>query len=172
MSSLVPRFDAERARAASMRMRYVEIRNALAQLQVKATSEDGTVAVEMGAGGAVRAVTLTEQAMQKSPEALSRLLLETINSAMQQIADKTNEVVSPFVSNSGLDLQAITSGRVPANPHQRPQNPFAEEIERASAIPKRPMGDYARRQQAPENPASKAEPVDADRRRFETGEEV
>ena len=148
MSTLVPRFDAERARAASMRMRYVEIRDALAKLQVLAQSEDGTVTVEMGAGGAVRAVTLSEQAMQKTPEALSRLLLETINSATQQIADKTNEVVSPFVSNAGLDLQSITSGRMTAAPQQRPQNPFAEEIELASAIPKRPMGDYARRQPA------------------------
>ncbi|SOD72407.1 DNA-binding protein YbaB [Jatrophihabitans sp. GAS493] len=157
MSSLVPRFDAERARAASMRMRYVEIRSALAKLQVKAASEDGTVTVEMGAGGAVRAVTLTQQAMQKTPEALSRLLLETINAATQQVAEKTNEVVSPFVSNAGLDLQAITSGRISTAPQQRPQNPFAEEIERASAIPKRPMGDYARNQQ-PRNPQPRDQP--------------
>ncbi len=144
MSSLVPRFDAERARAASMRTRYREIRGALEELHVRAESNDRSVSVEMGAGGVVLAINLSDQALRRSPQALAQLLLETINSGMRQVADLTNEVVSPYVSGSNLNVQAITSGRLPAIADEQPKSAHALEIEQASAIPKRPLGSRPR----------------------------
>lgn len=131
-----------------MRTRYKEIRSALEQVRVTARTDDRAIAVEMGPGGAVLGIELTDQAMQKSPQALAQALVETINSGMRQIADITNEVVAPFVSSANLDLQAITSGRLPGLAQERTTNPHAHEIEVASAIPKAPLGAYARGVQA------------------------
>lgn len=143
MSTPPPRFDAERARAASARVRYTEIREALEEVNVRAESRDGTFSVDMGVGGAIVAVNLTDAAMAKTPEALSRALLETINTGMRQIAARTNEIVAPYLSGADLDLAAITSGRLPAIAQPPAKSALAREIEAASAIPKRPLGRFA-----------------------------
>lgn len=143
MTSHRPRFDAERAKAAAQRLRYNEIRSALEEVRVQVQAADRSFSVEMGVGGAVTAVRLTDAAMGKTPETLSRELLETLNEGMRQIAARTNEVVRPFLSSSDLDLAAITSGRLPQAVEPPPKPDWMREIEDASRIPKRPLGRFA-----------------------------
>lgn len=143
MTSHRPRFDAERAKAAAQRLRYNEIRSALEEVRVQVQAADRSFSVEMGVGGAVTAVRLTEAAMSKAPETLSRELVETLNEGMRQIAARTNEVVRPFLSSSDLDLAAITSGRLPHAVEPPPKPDWMREIEDASRIPKRPLGRFA-----------------------------
>lgn len=143
MTSQRPRFDAERAKAAAQRLRYNEIRTALEEVRVQVQAPDRSFSVEMGVGGAVTAVHLTDAAMSKPPETLSRELLQTLNEGMRQIAARTNEVVRPFLSSSDLDLAAITSGRLPQAVEPPPKPDWMREIEDASRIPKKPLGRFA-----------------------------
>ncbi len=117
-------------------------------MRVRAESRDRSFSIEMGVGGAILGVNLSERAMERSPQALSAALVETINDGMRQIAEITNEVVAPYLSGADLDLAAITSGRLPKPTGERSMNEFADEIEAASKIPKRPMGSYARNRPA------------------------
>lgn len=143
MTSNRPRFDAERAKAAAQRLRYNEIRAALEEVSVHVQAADRSFSIEMAVGGAVTAVHLTDAAMVKAPQALSRELVETLNEGMRQIAARTNEVVSPLVSSADLDLAAITAGRLPKVAEPPPKADWVREIEEASRIPKRPLGRYA-----------------------------
>ena len=144
VTSSRPRFDAERAKAAAQRLRYNEIRAALEEVTVQVQAVDRSFSVEMAVGGAVTAVHLTEAAMDKTPQTLSRELVATLNEGMRQIAARTNEVVAPFLSSADLDLAAITSGRLPKAAEPPPKADWIREIEDASRIPKRPLGRYAR----------------------------
>jgi len=143
VTSQRPRFDAERAKAAAQRLRYNEIRAALEEVRVQVHAADRSFSVEMGVGGAVTAVRLTDAAMNKTPEALSRELVATLNDGMREIAARTNEVVRPFLSSSDLDLAAITAGRLPQTAEPPPKPDWMREIEDASRIPKRPLGRFA-----------------------------
>jgi len=140
-----PRFDAERAKAAAQRLRYNEIRAALEEVRVHVESADRSFTVEMAVGGAVTAVHLSDDAMAKEPATLSRELVETLNEGMRRIAARTNAVVAPFLSGADLDLAAITSGRLPKTAEPPPKADWVREIEEASRIPKRPLGQHARR---------------------------
>lgn len=144
VTSSRPRFDAERAKAAAQRLRYNEIRNALEEVRVQVQAVDRSFSVEMAVGGAVTAFHLTGAAMDKTPETLSRELLDTLNQGLRQIAARTNEVVAPFLSSADLDLAAITSGRLPKAAEPPPKADWMREIEEASRVPKRPLGRYAR----------------------------
>ena len=143
MTSHRPRFDAERAKAAAARLRYNEIRSALEEVRVQVQAADRSFSVKLGVGGAVTAVHLTGAAMDKTPEALSRELVQTLNEGMRQIAARTNEVVRPFLSSSDLDLTAITAGRLPQAVEPPPKPDWMREIEDASRIPKKPLGRFA-----------------------------
>ena len=143
MTSQRPRFDAERAKAAAQRLRYNEIRAALEEVRVQVQAADRSFSVELGVGGAVTAVRLTEAAMDKTPEALSRELLATLNEGLRQVAARTNELVRPFLSSSDLDLAAITSGRLPQAVEPPPKPDWMREIEEASRIRKKPLGRFA-----------------------------
>lgn len=143
MTSHRPRFDAERAKAAAQRLRYNEIKAALEEVSVQVQAADRSFSVELGVGGAVTAVHLTGAAMDKTPEALSRELVQTLNEGMRQIAARTNEVVRPFLSSSDLDLTAITAGRLPQAVEPPPKPDWMREIEDASRIPKKPLGRFA-----------------------------
>lgn len=157
MSSPTPRFDAERAKAAAARLRYNEIRAVLEEVNVQVHAPDRSFSVDMAVGGAVLAVHLTEDAMAKTPQALSRALVEVMNEGMRQIAARTNEVVAPYLSGADLDLAAITSGRLPKAAEPPPKPDWMEEIEAASRIPKKPLGRFASR------PASQYGPEEDDR---------
>lgn len=128
-----------------MRLRYNEIRSLLEEVRVHVQAVDRSFSIEMGAGGAVLAVHLTEDAMSQAPEALSRALVATINEGMRRIAAHTNELVAPYLSGADLDVAAIMSGRLPAAAQPPPKADLAREIEEASRIPKRPLGSYAAR---------------------------
>lgn len=144
MTSARPRFDAERAKAAASRIKYNEIRDALEGVRVRAVSADRTFSIEMGPGGAVLGIDFTDDALRQTPDSLARALVATINSGMAQIAAITNEVVAPYLSSNDLDLAAITTGRLPAATRPPVKSDLDMEIEAASAIPKRPLGRYAR----------------------------
>lgn len=151
-----PRFDSERAKAAAARLRYNEIRDALQEVNIRSVAADETFSVDMGVGGAILAVNLSAAALRRGPEELSEALLETINRGMKQVATLTNELVAPYLSSADLDLNAITSGRLPSSAAPPPKPDIAAEIEAASRLPKRPLGRYGR----PAIPAIPAVPDD------------
>ena len=69
--------------------RYHQIRAALEQLRVTATSTDRSVTVEMAAGGAIVDLRLTQQAMSKTPDTLASTILEAIRLGLAQVAEQT-----------------------------------------------------------------------------------
>jgi len=129
-------FDVERASAARARIRYNEIKDELEGLRVQVESPDKSVAIELGAGGAILGIRLRDSAMEKRPRALSEELLRTINAGVQQVAEMTNELVGQFLSRPDSDLAAVTSGRLPDRLIPPEKSDLAKEIEAASAIPK------------------------------------
>jgi DNA-binding protein YbaB len=92
--------------------RYSEIRAALEQLRVTATSRDRSVTVELAAGGTIVDLRLTPQAMERTPDALAGLILEVARSGMATVAAQTAARVEPLTGRR-VDVSSIAQGRLP-----------------------------------------------------------
>jgi DNA-binding protein YbaB len=104
---------AQRERSRAQVARYHQIRAALEQLRVTATSSDRSVTVEMAAGGAIVDLRLTAQAMSKTPETLSGAILEAIRAGLAKVAEQTAARVEPLTGRR-IDVSAVTAGRLPS----------------------------------------------------------
>ncbi len=68
--------------------------------------------VELAAGGAIVDLTLTSQAMAKTPETLASTILEAIRSGLAEVAERTSAEVAPLTGRR-VDVAAIAQGRLP-----------------------------------------------------------
>jgi DNA-binding protein YbaB len=110
---IVAPLAAVRERSREQVARYHQIRAALEKLRVSASSTDNTVTVEMAAGGAIVDLTLTRQAMVKSPDTLAATILEAIRIGLAEVAERTSAEVEPLTGRR-VDVGAIAQGRLPA----------------------------------------------------------
>jgi DNA-binding protein YbaB len=104
---------AQRERSRAQVARYHQIRAALEQLRVTASSADRSVIVEMAAGGAIVDLRLTQQAMTKTPETLSTTILEAIRTGLAKVAEQTAARVEPLTGRR-IDVSAVAAGRLPS----------------------------------------------------------
>lgn len=108
-ASLVAARERSRAQVA----KYHEIRAVLEKLRVSATSTDGTVTVDLAAGGAIVDLRLTRQAMSKTPQTLAATILEAIRLGLAEVAERTTAEVEPLTGRR-VDVAAIAQGRLPS----------------------------------------------------------
>jgi DNA-binding protein YbaB len=104
---------AQRERSRAQVSQYHQIRAALEQLRVSASSADRSVTVEMAAGGAIVDLRLTQQAMSKTPDTLASTILEAIRLGLTQVAEQTAAKVEPLTGRR-VDVSAIAQGRLPS----------------------------------------------------------
>jgi DNA-binding protein YbaB len=104
---------AARERSRAQVAKYHEIRAALEKLRVTASSIDRSVTVELAAGGAIVDLTLTAQAMRKTPQTLAGAILEAIRVGLAEVAERTTAEVEPLTGRR-VDVAAIAQGRLPA----------------------------------------------------------
>jgi DNA-binding protein YbaB len=104
---------AQRERSRAQVAQYHQIRAALEQLRVSASSSDRSVTVEMAAGGAIVDLRLTQQAMSKTPDTLASTILEAIRLGLAQVAEQTSARVEPLTGRR-VDVSAIAQGRLPS----------------------------------------------------------
>jgi DNA-binding protein YbaB len=104
---------AQRERSRAQVAQYHQIRAALEQLRVSASSSDRSVTVEMAAGGAIVDLRLTQQAMSKTPDTLASTILEAIRLGLTQVAQQTSAHVEPLTGRR-VDVSAIAQGRLPS----------------------------------------------------------
>jgi DNA-binding protein YbaB len=104
---------AQRERSRAQVAQYHQIRAALEQLRVSASSSDRSVTVEMAAGGAIVDLRLTQQAMSKTPDTLASTILEAIRLGLTQVAQQTSARVEPLTGRR-VDVSAIAQGRLPS----------------------------------------------------------
>jgi DNA-binding protein YbaB len=104
---------AQRERSRAQVAQYHQIRAALEQLRVSASSSDRSVTVEMAAGGAIVDLRLTQQAMSKTPDTLASTILEAIRLGLAQVAEQTSARVEPLTGRR-IDVSAIAQGRLPS----------------------------------------------------------
>ena len=126
---------AVRERSRAQVAQYHLIRAALEKLRVRASSTDRSVTVELAAGGAIVDLTLTSQAMTKTPETLASTILEAIRSGLAEVAERTSAEVAPLTGRR-VDVGAIAQGRLPEL--SRPPEEPASEAESASSAPGAP----------------------------------
>lgn len=89
--------------AAQIRTMHAELND----LTVTATSGDGMVTVTMGHRGQVRSLKLNPRVYQKlSPSELSAAILAQINTATAQVAERSKELMAPFVPE-GLPYEEV-----------------------------------------------------------------
>lgn len=104
---------AARERSRAQVAQYHQIRAALEKLRVRASSTDRSVTVELAAGGAIVDLTLTSQAMAKTPATLASTILEAIRSGLAEVAERTSAEVAPLTGRR-IDVGTIAQGRLPA----------------------------------------------------------
>jgi len=79
----------------------------LAELTATAESRDGLVRVTVGPRGQVRDIELDPRVYRKlSPSQLARAIMEQIGGATEQVADRTKELMAPFMPQ-GLPLEEM-----------------------------------------------------------------
>lgn len=99
--------------------RYERLREELSGLSVTVTSEDRTITVRAGAGGAVQDISLTQQALRHGPERLGQLILRTIHDANARAAQELSAMVQD-TAPPGFDLAGLMSGELPEIPPADP----------------------------------------------------
>lgn len=116
-----------------------EMRNELTELEATAMSPDRSVIVTAGPGGSVKDIKLTEAALNQHPEALSGLLMSTLQQAVAESARKqagivdqhmggqlnvTDQVLQTQAEAMGTTVEELRSKMADTAP---PQQPVEEE---------------------------------------------
>ncbi|MFF4196776.1 YbaB/EbfC family nucleoid-associated protein [Nonomuraea sp. NPDC001831] len=79
----------------------------LSELAATAESRDGLVSVTVGPRGQVQDITLDPRVYRKlAPSQLARSIMEQIGAATAQVADRTKELMTPFMPK-GLPLEEV-----------------------------------------------------------------
>ncbi|MEW9553849.1 YbaB/EbfC family nucleoid-associated protein [Nonomuraea sp. NPDC050783] len=88
-------------------VRLREAYGKLSELTVTAESRDHMVSVTVGPRGQVQSIKLDPRVYRKlSPSQLARTIMEQIGAATAQVADRTKELMAPFVPE-GLPLEDV-----------------------------------------------------------------
>lgn len=69
------------------------LRSEIAELETRATSADGSLTVVAGPDGSIKDIQLTDKALDRQPQALSSVLLATIQEAVAEAARKQAGIV-------------------------------------------------------------------------------
>ncbi|WP_327087372.1 YbaB/EbfC family nucleoid-associated protein [Nonomuraea sp. NBC_01738] len=79
----------------------------VSELTGLAETRDGMVRVSVGPRGQVQDITLDPRVYRKlSPSQLAHAILEQIGAATEQVADRTRELMAPFMP-AGLPLEQV-----------------------------------------------------------------
>lgn len=98
-----------------------EMREKLREVSATARSKDGMVTVVVGPGGQVRDIRLGDRVYERlSTAKLSRKILELIDTAGRDVADRTRELAEPFVTEGQPLAEIVGRGAAPAAPPPRP----------------------------------------------------
>lgn len=120
---------AQQARSREQIARYEQVRAVLERLRVTGESTDGTVSVQMGAGGAIHDIKITDVGMSKTAETLAATILEAIRAGLAKVAERTAAEVEPLTGRR-VDVAAVAAGRLPSvAPAGRVDSRFAVEDE-------------------------------------------
>jgi DNA-binding protein YbaB len=103
---------AQRERSRAQVEQYHQIRAALEKLRVRVSSADRSVRVELAAGGAIVDLRISEQAMDKSPDALAGAILEAIRLGLARVAERTAAEVEPLTGRR-VEVSSVAAGRLP-----------------------------------------------------------
>ncbi|SFQ63183.1 YbaB/EbfC DNA-binding family protein [Amycolatopsis arida] len=143
-----------------------EMRSEIAELEATATSDDRSVTVVAGPGGAIKDVRFTEKALAQTPQALSSAVVFTIQQAVAEAARRQAAIVDGHfggdmhLTDQVVETQAELFGTSPEELRER----LAEERPaRRPAREEHPDDDYSQRSvltddDAPPRPAPPPSP--------------
>ncbi|WUI01066.1 YbaB/EbfC family nucleoid-associated protein [Spirillospora sp. NBC_00431] len=92
--------------------RYKDVREEIERLSVSATSQDRTVTVTVGPGGAVQNIALQAQALRLGPERLAHTLITMIQKATAEVNQEMAGLVQP-IAPPGVDVTDMVSAHLP-----------------------------------------------------------
>lgn len=95
--------------------RLREMREELREVTATARSKDGMVTVVVGPRGQVRDIRLDDRVYERlSAAKLSRKILELIDTAGRDVADRTRELAKPFAAEGTSLAEIVGGGAAPA----------------------------------------------------------
>lgn len=112
-----------------------QLKEAASAVQVSASSADGAVTVVVDNNGNLADLELTDGALRKRPDEVSREVLATLRSAQAQLAARMQEVMAPVVGEDSETLDAVMSGFRERFPAEEAEDPKAAQQEPAQEKP-------------------------------------
>lgn len=112
-----------------------QLKQAASAVQVSASSADGAVTVVVDNNGNMADLDLTDDALRKRPDEVSRQILATLRSAQTQLAARMQEVMAPVVGEDSETLDAVMSGFRERFPAEEAEDPKAAQQASAQEEP-------------------------------------
>lgn len=94
------RLDDYLARVAEIQRQAEETQERIRTMRAQASSSDGTVTVVLAPGGRVERLSLTPRAIELGHERLASVITETIRSAHNDAAARTQDALRPLIGES------------------------------------------------------------------------
>jgi DNA-binding protein YbaB len=92
--------------------KYRDVRAEIRHLTASATSQDRTVTVTVGPGGAVQRIEFQQQALRLGPERLARTLITVIRKATVDVNREMADLVQP-IAPPGVDVLDMVGAHLP-----------------------------------------------------------
>ncbi|RKS78844.1 YbaB/EbfC DNA-binding family protein [Actinomadura pelletieri DSM 43383] len=91
---------------------YRDVREKIQHLTASVASQDRTVTVTVGSGGAVQDIKLQQQALRLGPEQLARTLITVIRKATAEVNQEMAALVQP-IAPPGVDVMGMVDAHLP-----------------------------------------------------------
>lgn len=111
-----------------------QLQQAATEVRVSTASADGSVTVLVDHSGNMIDLTLTDGALRKRPDEVSKEILATVRSAQSKLTERMQEAMEPVVGADSETLGAVMSGF-------RERFPEPEEPEQSAPAPDRSNAD-------------------------------
>ncbi|MFI0404648.1 YbaB/EbfC family nucleoid-associated protein [Actinomadura sp. 3N508] len=92
--------------------KYKDVREEIQHLSASASSQDRTVTVTVGPGGAVQNIELQQQALRLGPERLAQTLITVIRKATAEVNQEMADLVQP-IAPPGVDVMDMVNAHLP-----------------------------------------------------------
>ncbi|WP_165964433.1 YbaB/EbfC family nucleoid-associated protein [Actinomadura sp. KC216] len=92
--------------------KYKDVREEIRHLSASVTSQDRTVTVTVGPGGAVQDIELQQQALRLGPEQLAKTLITVIRKATAEVNQEMAGLVQP-IAPPGVDVIDMVNAHLP-----------------------------------------------------------
>ncbi|GAA4231466.1 hypothetical protein GCM10022254_28730 [Actinomadura meridiana] len=115
--------------------KYKGVREEIEHLSVSATSQDRSITVTVGPGGAVQDIEFQQQALRLGPERLASTLITMIRTATVQVNQQMADLVQPLAP-SGVDVMDMVNAHLPDIELEDPEEHPREILNKIKSVEK------------------------------------